>query len=292
MAADQKANTFAVYEAMLRGWGIDITPEVRSFINKAINGGWGSSLFLLNLRDTKFYAQAFPGLVRRDGTIRMSEAQYLSYTNQVRDIASQFGMNLSRQQIGVMVGQGISAWEARDRLAALDSMRANRDMLQNFAAYLDANGLAPKGGISRKDLFKFVMREGPAEWEKAWDNAYAATQIEDAGIGIGPGEDIGIKKLGRILKNAPPGFDVTKLDYAGLAQMVIKVLPASQIYKAGITKKALIKLAIGGPEAEPIAERVRRVLATYSSRFEGQALPQLNQGGLMTGASRNVQATE
>lgn len=275
----QARNAFATFEQMLATWGIAMTPEVRAFLKKAVQQRWSSALFLNELHRTKFYADAFPGIMRKDGTQRMSEAQYLSYSNQIKDLGGTLGMHIGKAQVGVMVAQGISANEARQRLTALDRMRSNRTVLNNFAEFLTAKGLAPKKGISRKDLFNFVMRQGPAEWEREWDSAYSSAQLQNIGIDVGrpkTGSDISWDNLGKLVKrfeSLNPGQDVANLGqdfYQGIAQNLLALEPA-KLYQIGLNKRDILKLAYGDPEAGDIAMRVKRAIGTYRARFEDPA---------------------
>jgi hypothetical protein len=62
--AQQIKNAEATYLNLIASWQIDITPEVRSFVNKAVMAGVSSTAFLQSVRQTKFYAKRFPGIMK------------------------------------------------------------------------------------------------------------------------------------------------------------------------------------------------------------------------------------
>jgi hypothetical protein len=284
-------NAIASYLNLLIQWGIPITAELRAFVEQEVRALKGSAEFMQDVRMTKFYADSFPGIMRDDGTMRMTESQYLSGYNSARDYAATLGRSLNRHAYGLAIKNGNSPSEIRAKMEALDILRTNGDVFGQFSDYLVTRGVINKP-MTKGDLLAFVMKQGPKAWEQEWQTAYAASQIEATGISIGRGEDIGYKGLQGLIKHAGPGIDITKVDYAQLAQMVQTALPASALYQAGITKKALVALSFGGPKAVPIAQRVQDVLATYKARFEAPVEPQLTGGGLYTGAPQNVQTTE
>jgi hypothetical protein len=291
-------NAIASYLNLLAGWGITVTPEVEAFVKHAVGSGWGSSYFLQQVRLTQFYQQAFPGILRQDGTPRMSEAQYVSFKNQVKSIARQSGRNLNDQQIGFLLKQGVSASEFQTRLRALGSLQSNADVLDAFNTYLQTTGVVQKP-LSRSDLFKFVMGDAPKAWEQQWQIAYSTAQLANIGIEVGrpsTGSDISYKQLGRLenrFEALNPGQQVENLGqdfYAKLAEAA-KSIPISKRYGAGLTAKKITQMAFGGKNAPAIAETVQRVLAQYGARFDPQAEPQLYQSG-MAGGAPQIQTTE
>lgn len=289
--ATPEQNAIASYEQLVQSWNIPLTPDISVFIKRAVEQQWSSAMFLKQIRLTDVYQKTFPGILRNDGTPRMTEAQYIASFRSTKDYAATLGRNFSLQAYGTALNNGNSPGEMRAKIEALDVLKSDPQMFREFGEYLTTTGLAPKG-VSRQDMLAFVMKAGPKVWEEAWQTAYSASQIEQAGITVGRGQDIGYKKLEGLIGHAPPGFDATKVDYAQLATFVQSALPVSKLYQAGITKKSLIKMAFGGPEAEPIRQRVLNVMATHQARFDPSAVPQLTQGGMSTGGLRNVQATE
>jgi hypothetical protein len=129
---------------MLRAWNIPLTPAMRNLINRAVIGGMGSQQFLQVLRQTRDYARAFPGLVRKNGTLRMTESQFMSGYQTARDFAHTVGRNLSVEQYGLAIKNGNSPSEVKEKMQALDILKTNRGTLENFSEYLLAKGIVNK----------------------------------------------------------------------------------------------------------------------------------------------------
>jgi hypothetical protein len=135
------------------------------------------------------------------------------------------------------------------------------------------------------------MKQGPKAWEDAWNTANQAAVLESMNVSVGKpstGSDLSYKELQKLQKGMLPGEEP---DYTLLKQMA-DILPASQLYQAGITKKML---TIDSFKKNPnVRTAVKRVLATATERFNeaSQARgPQMQPGGgQSTGPA--AQATE
>lgn len=276
-------------------WGIPMTKQLSNMINRLAKQGATSAAFLGQLRKTKDYAQAFPGLRRRDGSLRMSESQYLSGYNSAKDFAASIGRPLSKGGYGMALKNGNSPSEIKAKLQADDIMKQNQEVFQEYGQYLVDTGVTKKPP-SREELRKFIMKQGPKEWEQAYQTAYTASQIEKyggLGIDIGKGDNISYHGLQKLIKQAPPGTDPTEIDWRQMARTAAEVLPASRLYGLGITKTDMIKLELGTPDAVKIESRAKLAKATADAfGSEQRAVPQLTQGGLATGHDRKQQATE
>jgi hypothetical protein len=290
------ANAKASYANMLKSWGIPITPGLDRMITQAVASGMGSSMFLQQLRRTKDYARAFKGIMRGDGTLRMSEAQYISGYNQAKDLAASVGRAFSRDAYGLAIKNGNSPSELKSKIEAIDTLKTNRDVFQQFNEYLVAKGLAdPKKGITKPEMLQFIMKQGPAQWEREWSTASQAAELAKMEIDVGKpktGSDISYKELQKLQKNLPQGQEP---DYGQLAE-ALKSLPASKLYGYGLTKKSLLTLAYGGKGAAQIAEVATRALAQYRTAVtEPGAQPNLTQsqsGTRVLTGRRPTQASE
>jgi hypothetical protein len=288
--ATPEQNATATWENLLQSWRIELTPEVESFIKQAVDQGWSSALFLRNVRATKFYARQFPGIFTADGSLRQTEAQYIAGYNTLKDYAATVGRGFSLQAYGMALKNGNSPSEIKAKIQAVDSLKTNPQMWNQFSEYIQAQGLAPKGGVTKSDLLGFVMQQGPKEWEDAWQTAYNAAQLQKLQIDVGKpstGSDLSYNSLLKLEHGLLPG---QQPDYTALAAAA-KELPISALYGAGLTAKKITTMAFGGKGAAQTADVVQRVLAQYSSRFDPQAQPQLYQGG-MAGGPGPTQATE
>jgi hypothetical protein len=290
------ANAKASYANMLKSWGIPITPGLDRMITQAVASGMGSSMFLQQLRRTKDYARAFKGIMRGDGTLRMTEAQYISGYNQAKDLAASVGRAFSRDAYGLAIKNGNSPSELKSKIEAIDTLKTNRDVFQQFNEYLVAKGLAdPKKGVTKPEMLQFIMKQGPAQWEREWGTASQAAELAKMEIDVGKpktGSDISYKELQKLQKNLPQGQEP---DYGQLAE-ALKSLPASKLYGYGLTKKSLLTLAYNGKGAAQIAEVATRALAQYRIAVtEPGAQPNLTQsqsGTQVLTGRRPTQASE
>jgi hypothetical protein len=268
---------------------------MRTLIMRAAKSGMGSALFLQQLRRTKDYAKVFKGIMNKNGTLKMSEAQYIAGYNSAKDQAASVGRNFNREAYGMAIKNGNSPSEIQDKIEALDTLKTNRDVFMQFNEYLVAKGKAPPKGLTRKDMLAFIMKQGPVEWEQEWNTASQAAQLAKLQIDVGKpktGSDISYKELQKLQQNLPPG---TEPDYKGIAA-ALESLPASKLYGYGLTKKDIVTLGYGGKGAAQIAEVATRALAQYRTAVtEPGAQPQLTQSGtgtqVLTGR-RPVQSTE
>lgn len=294
--AQQLANAARSFINIVTAWGIPASPEVQSFARQAVMKGWNSSMFLQEVRKTKFYALHFPGIRRQDGSQRMSESEYLSGFRSAKDYASTVGRNFSKQMYGLALKKGNSPSEIKRKVEALDVLKEHRREMTSFNEYLVATG-ATKKPLGKKELGAFVMGVGPKEFEDAWTTSFAAAAIERTGfMDIGKpaaGGELGYRGLEKLIKKAPPGLDIEGMDWGDLASVASQALPASRLYKMGITKKDLLKMQLKIPGSEKTAARVKLAIATaQAAASEQRANPQLNREGLYTGKDRGLQATE
>ena len=111
-----RANAAASFQAILTGWQIPLTPELQGLIQRAVQGGMNSAAFINTLRKTKAYAQRFSGIMRANGSMRMTESQYLSGYMQARDTARALGRYFSQQAYGAAIKNGNSPSEIKMKL--------------------------------------------------------------------------------------------------------------------------------------------------------------------------------
>jgi hypothetical protein len=292
----QIQNAARTYMNMLSAWGIPTTPSVQAFANKAVMEGWNSATFLAEVRKTKFYAQRFQGIRKPNGALRMSEAQYISGYESARDYAQSLGRNLPREQYALAIKNGNSPSEIRQKLEAVDKLRAYGPMYRQFGEYLQATGVTRKPP-TRKDLLQFALGKGDKSWNEAFLTAQAATQVEGMGFNVdkpAEGGDIGYRGLARLAK------EVETLgqsgDFTGVLAQSQKVLNAGDWKAAGLTNKDKVKLALGSREAPQIAARVIESVNVRVAALEATGNnPQMTQGPRgtqMTTGRKTDQASE
>ena len=169
--------------------------------------------------------------------------------------------------------------------------------LEEFRQVLVSRGqLKPNQELPAKEVKKLVIGKGSPQWTAVWNQASVASGLEQIGVSVGRGGDMSHKELLRLLR-APiselkPG-ETVNLDFAQLAQTASQALPASRLYGMGVTKKDLVKMALGGKGADKIAERVQLAIGTAQATASEQRVnPQLSAGGLQFGSQDRLQSTE
>ncbi len=278
----QKQNAEASYLNMLVGWGIMVTPEVKSFVSKSVAAGDQSSLFLQKLRQTKFYAKRFPGIVKKNGVMRMSEAQYISGYQQARDYASTLGRNFSPQAYGAALAAGNSPSEIKYKLDINDKLQTYRPQLNSFNEYLLATGKIKKP-LDVQEMRDFVMGSRK-DLQDEWATSNAAFQLqEQAGTDVGKpaqGSDMSFKELSAALKRYEAlGGDVDQIDYTKIGSLIGQVIPKNELYGAGIRKKDIVDMMLNGKNASEITKRVQTVLDTYEAAVTEPGAQSQNQQG-------------
>jgi hypothetical protein len=267
---------------------------MRHLIQRGIASGWNQTTFMFYLRQTKDYARAFPGIMRKNGTLRMTESQYVSGYNSARDFAASVGRPLSKQLYGLALTRGNSPSEIKQKIQALDTLKQDQVTFQNFNEYLIARGVIKKP-LNKKELGAFLMGKGPAVFEQEWNTAAQAAELARLQIDVGKpstGSDISYKQLQKLQGGLPEG---EAPDYKAIAG-ALQSLPASKLYGYGLTKKDIVTLGYGGKGAAQIAEVATRALAQYHTAVtEPGAQPQLTQsqtGTQVLTGRRPVQSTE
>ncbi len=173
-------NARASFDELLRSWGIPLTKEVNNFVARAAQKQMSGDAFMAAIRKTKAYARAFPGIMQPNGVLRMSESEYQSGFDAIQEYGASIGRVMNRNDFAAALKSGNSIAEIKQKWGAIDSLQTNRQILDEFVAYRQAQGLsAPK---NRDDLLKFVMGMGPREWEIGYDTAVMSAKSKTAGL--------------------------------------------------------------------------------------------------------------
>jgi hypothetical protein len=280
-------NARASFRDLLRRWGLPPSKNLLNLVEKATQQGWNSTLFLDRVRHTPDYAQKYPGIQWNKG---MTEGTYLSTFNQYKNIAAQAGVEFGRNDFAKALKRGVTPQEFTDRTAAIKSIDQWGPMWQTFSDTLAARGLGPPKGLSKQDLANFVMRLGPKEWEKVYDETFMTAGLERvAGLQVGktgvPGSDspyaITRGDMLDIVKQVESlsmgSFDPAKLDFVKIGTDLRKFKP-EYLARYGVTARDILELEVGGPRAADIAVKAQRIIDTQKAATQPQAVPQYAQG--------------
>lgn len=253
------------FENILVNWQIRVSPAMRGYIEKAAKEQWSTTQFVLEFRKTKAYAQKFPGIMRKDGTLRMSESQYMTGYRSAQDAAGAVGRNFSPQMYGVALANNNSPSEIKAKINAVDRLKQYAPELQEYNQYLLQTGQIKKP-LERKDLLEFTMGQRK-DLELGWQTAHAAFQMqEQAGLDVGKKGDLAHKELQGLIKRFTAlGGDIEQVDFKKMGALINDVIPKSDLYGAGITKRNIVDMMLEGKNGPEIAKRTQQILDTYQA---------------------------
>ncbi len=280
--AQQLANAAASYRAILTAWGLPQTSALKKLIDQAVKGGVSSQAFVEKLRTTKDYAKRFAGIMKPNGTLRMTEAQYISGYQQAKDYAGSIGRNFSPELYALAIKNGQSPSEIRFGLDTLDKLKAYGPQLAEFNDYLLTTGKIKKP-LKGEDLRDFVMGRRK-DLQQEWDVANTAFMLQDvADVNVdkpNQGGDVSYRELTGLIKHfQATGGDLKGVDFAQMGSLIANVVPKNELYGAGIRKRDIVEMMLNGKNAADITKRVQNVLDTYEAAVTEPGAQSQNQQG-------------
>lgn len=282
--AGDLANLRASFLDVLRAWDMNVSKSMLNLVDQGVNKLWTTTNFMMHVRGTKEYKQAFAGIQRG-----MSEDEYIDTYEAFRDRAQDVGKPLTTQAFGVLLKKGVGYEEWDKRITAIDRIKGNEELFEQFGETLKQRGLL-KGKFTMKDVYDFVRGKGSPIFEKVWEEAAFTAGIERAGFQVGEGADISRKALLKMIGNFEsntPGLQVEDLGddfYKDLADRVRTLIPASRLAGFGLTNTDILELQVNGPRAGKIAESVNQILANVERLKTGptaKTQAQSAQGGIV-----------
>jgi hypothetical protein len=276
--AKAKANNKAFFLNTLQELGIKLTPNLQQLVNNAIAKDYNAANFMNYLRKTKEYHERFTGIFNKNGTLKMSEAQYLSNVNRYQDVASKAGINLGGKTIDWLFKNNVSVSEFSDRATAVTRLKRNPDLYAAFKRELIQAGEKPNQ-ITQKGLLKFILGEGNGKWYDLWQDAVTRNAATQAGLAIGKRNALEQLPQGIVERISGLGLSESALNkgFEQLADDFANLLPDSRFYGSGITKSDLVTLRFGGKGRQEIKDKVAAVIAQKNLAQEDKANAQLVQ---------------
>jgi len=273
-AAPSQAALIA-WQTLLSQLGIRLSQNMRNLIQHAISGGWSQTEFMWNLRKTPEYQDTFPGIMNRNGTMKMTEAQYMAQEKSFQETADLYGIHLNQENQALLFEGDVSAREWQQRAMAINRIRENPEAFHQFEAAARAQGLI-KGKFNKKDAYTLAIGEGPTEWYRLLEEFGTRTAAVQAGFDITKHPQLaGYLGLSRkqvlAINRAVPGLGgETQMasSFQELAQRFRQLLPEGNITGFDVSKDDLIQLEFGGPKQAQIAETVQRIIAATKAREE------------------------
>lgn len=281
------------YEALLAEWGIEMTGNLQNLLRDAVESGYSETEFTYFLRQTEEYRKRFRGIFKKNGDIRMSEAEYLNFEYNLETLGKQYGYKIETGDVGRALRKGITLEGYEDRLSALQRMREYEPSMKNFQAVLKARGLLPKGARdwTKQEQFDFITGQSNPQFYRVWEEASAATAAHLAGIDVLYGKEakkepggVGYTDIRRglllqIIKSMP-GYQTEAELAQGMEELgynLLKVLPLSEARSFGLTKQDIVRATFGGKNAARAEQKLERVVRTHEAFQEDRASTALRE---------------
>jgi hypothetical protein len=255
----------------LTSMGIPLTAAARAFVASAVGGHWSGAQFLYQMRQTAWYKKAFPGILNKDGTMKMSEAQYVATQNAMIDQANALGFNWNDKQASYAIQHNLSVSEVSSRLHAERLIKDNPVYMKQLQATLKARGLDL---TTKKDLGQFLMGEKPQEFYKVWREASARGAAVMAGMTLSKhplfsNKETAIGRAG-ILRISKLGLSpsVVAEKFTQLADLLTQNLPEAQtMFKGQANRKDFQKAVFGGKGSAVSRDKVGKLLADIDAFY-------------------------
>jgi len=250
--------------------------DVDKFLDRAIRdfpqdpGAYAYALII----NSKAFAKRFPGIKRKDGTLRVSPAEYVSRQEQFRSTAAQFGFGLSRAQMGALVSKGVDPQEFTVRARGVQLVNSNPGTIDFLNKQIKRiNDLRRKNEVpgriprikTRKDAIDFFTGRGDRQLYAVYEGALFQQTAKDAGIRIDP------KRAAKLAKTTAGVLDLEAIE-EGFGSISAQLrLAGVELRQAGISQREQEILEFGGPGREAIRQKVERELRNRQASLEQEA---------------------
>jgi hypothetical protein len=263
----EKRDAFALVQDTMRSYGFTDAElaELSGYIESSIiDPNVGPNAAILGMRNLKVYKQRFVGNETRvkAGLNALSEGEYLQQEKDYGQYFREYGVqNLAtRERMGTLIGNDISAIEAKNRIGlAVDRVKnADANIIKQLKTYYPT--------LEDKDLVSYFL--SPTEYLPELKRKVTASEIGAAALGQG------FTDTSRSLGYADYGVDRSGAleGYASLASVLPATSKLGDIY--GETGIAYTQQT-GEEEflkASDAAKRKRNILASKErASFEGSA---------------------
>lgn len=248
----------------LAGLGISLSSNLQSLVTEGQRKNWTSATFLNFLRKTPEYAQRFPGIFAKDGTLKMSEAQYVRQETQYQDIAAEAGINLGPQKMADLFRGNTSVGEFRSKAPAIGRLQSDPQLQRQLEQVVGHK-------LTKKEVLSFVIGEGNSEWYDDWNKTIARNAAVQAGISLGDkGGAYSKLKEGLVEKYGLKGLTEEQLvtGFADIADALQSTLPDAQIQGAGLSKKEIVAAYLGGKNSARARKLIQHVTETTDAYSE------------------------
>jgi hypothetical protein len=271
--ARQVADSFAAFTALIGfyigGVGLKEGGNIHNLIKNASNGLWSTDRFIAALAKTKEFHKAFPGIMNKNGTLRMNPSQYIADRATITTAANAAGVNLSGKQLDQMMVNRVDPSIAQQRFQVEASYTKNAGTFDAFNAELKAAGHKP---MNKAAVTKFIMGQGSPAFYNLYQDWQTRVSAQAAGFQIATpeknhkGKIIGWKTTANDLElsrkqeiaiaGSAGGPSGTAPDLTKAAQMFRDVLPEARMAAMDISKNDIIQYLYGGPQQATIQAKI------------------------------------
>lgn len=180
----EKRDAFALVQDTMRSYGFTDAElsELSGYIESSIiDPNIGPNAAILGMRNLKVYKQRFAGNEERvkKGLNALSEGEYLQQEKDYGQYFREYGVQdlATRERMGTLIGNDISATEAKNRIGlAVDRVKnADPVIMQELKTYYPS--------LSEKDLVSYFL--SPKEYLPELKRKVTASEIGAAAIGQG-----------------------------------------------------------------------------------------------------------
>ena len=216
--ASQKYNVIANVDSTLESWGMN-TPAMRNLVQSyASKGIINQNEMLAQIRATKAYNDAFPGLAdynKSTGAVHMSESQYMSYSQTIQNSATQYGAPMPTQaQIATLLNNHVSAAEYQQRVVDVATVVENAN--QNTR-----NILQQQYGIGQPELMHYMINGNLPSMQRQVAGAEIQDYATRVGLaGLKPQDASQLAEMARLSSttgNQALGYGVSQIEQSLLA---------------------------------------------------------------------------
>ena len=272
--ATQKYNVIANVDSTLESWGMN-TLAMRNLVQSyASKGIINQNEMLAEIRATKAYNDAFPGLAdynKSTGAVHMSESQYMAYSQGIQNSATQYGAPMPTQaQIATLLNNHVSAAEYQQRVVDVATVVQNAD--QNTR-----NILQQQYGIGQPELMHYMINGNLPSMQRQ----VAGAEIQDYAtrvglVGLKPQGAEQLAEMARLTSttgNQALGYGVSQIEQSLLNASrdvnLIKTAPGAGTPMVNTTQLIGSQLAGFAGTSQPAEQvQVARAEQTAAAPFE------------------------
>lgn len=263
------------------GWAVpfDVTGIVR-----AVAGRKGDFSMLINriISDRRF-KKSFPGIFNKDGTLKMSPAEYRDKVQSYQALAATYRFKLNAKQLGQMISGDVSANEAQFRFQIGATIRDNQAVFLDFGRQLSTlNSTLKSAGKpslgtlgSIKDIASFIARTAPRELYAVYEASSISAAAKEAGISVGEARARQLAAAGAGIV----GFEDAQKSFKVIAESLRSA--GVELSFFGITQAELETIEFGGSKRQELALKAEQALKQRQAAIQGDisAEPLKLQGG-------------